>query len=285
MRGFLWYNTCMAGFASYDQIITALTTNGKGQFLPFQKTTITTVATGFFSLWAAGGVPVAGSAPTALTARQVTDAIQGGMGFANPTAPATSHLMSIGASSTVAAGTLYLIDRLLDYGAIQHNSAVSQALTNGVALPRYTTGDGVMAALEVTTATGATAQNCTLTYTNQAGTGSRSTGAQAMQASSIQHRLPHGFMFFPLQSGDTGVRSVQSVIFSAANTAGVSNLILYKIIATIPLSTAGLHVERDMVLQLPNLWKVIDDAGLSFLLLANTTSSGNITGQLVAAEN
>ena len=106
----------MPGFASYDQIITALTTNAKGETGNLNKVSITTVAGGKYSLGYAAGVPSPLVFGTLLTATQMTQAIPGAiLPFTNATAPATKHMLSAGVGSTVAAGTFMVYDLLARY--------------------------------------------------------------------------------------------------------------------------------------------------------------------------
>ena len=79
------------------------------------------------------------------------------------------HLSYISAKTPVATavGTYILVDVLGVYARIDMNSAVSQACNNTNPLPRYTTGEDVQAYLVTTTATGATAHNFVMNYTNE----------------------------------------------------------------------------------------------------------------------
>lgn len=155
----------MPGFPSYDAVLDALTVAGKGEDYYFNKATITTVANTFWSLWTAAGQPGAGTfGGTPLAARVVNSSTTGALGFTNPTAPDTKHLLALNAASSVAAGTLLVVDRLLDYATISATSTSLQTMDNTATLSRYTTGAGVQMFFEVTTALGATPQTCTITY-------------------------------------------------------------------------------------------------------------------------
>jgi hypothetical protein len=154
---------------------------------------------------------------------------------------------------------------------------------NSTALTRYTTGAGVFLTVEVSTALGATPANLTITYTNQAGTGSRST-TFAMTPSAIVARLqpasngPSAF----LQSGDYGVRSIQSAQFSAAMGSGAVALQLFKPLAMVPGIAGNAYVERDSTTQIDgiSLLPVGTDNELGSLIvyaLPNGTSSGTAT--------
>jgi hypothetical protein len=112
-----------------------------------------------------------------------------------------------------------------------------------------------------------------------------------MTASGIVGHLSHSGTaannygtFLPLASGDTGVRSVQTVTMSAANT-GTFALVLAKKIATIPVTTVSVAAERDLLNQLPSLPQIKDGACLTWLYFAGaaTGASTNFYGSFDAA--
>lgn len=123
---------------------------------------------------------------------------------------------------------------------------------------------------------GANAANVVMEYTNQSGVERRQLGATvAMTASDVVAHIPHSGVaagkyapFLPLQAGDYGVRTVQSFQFSAAQaTASAAvNLLLVKPITSIPITTAYVAAERDLMNQLPSLPQIRDGACLMFLV-------------------
>lgn len=272
----------MSGFSSYDQIIDTLTVQGKGQDYFYNKASITTVAASFWSLWTAAGQPGAGGfGGTPLAARSVSSAITGALGFTNPTGPDTLHLLALSALSSVAMGTLLTVDRLLDYATISCTSTSLQTMDNTVTIPRYTTGTGVQMFAEVTTTLGATPQTMTILYTNQAGTTGRSTTLSPTTSAATQ-RVPQLGYFIPLAAGDTGVRKIESVQFGGSMGAGVLAMTLCRPFVELPHQVAAMMVERNLVLHTPRLQQIIDNAALTFLLFAATTSSGTLNGSLKA---
>ena len=118
--------------------------------------------------------------------------------------------------------------------------------------------------------------------TNQAGTASRVT-TLSPTVSAAANRIPQGGFFIPLQAGDTGVRSVQSVQFGGSMGAGVLNLTLCRPFPTLPIQVASMMVERNLVLHTPRIIQIVDNAALMAIIMAATTSSGNISGSLRAA--
>lgn len=78
--------------------------------------------------------------------------------------------------------------------------------------------------------------------------------------------------FVPLQAGDAGIRSVQSVNISASYLSGVLNLVLCKPLMTLPVTTLGVTAERDLVNQFASMPKIYDGACLAWLMLAGAAT-------------
>jgi hypothetical protein len=190
----------------------------------------------------------------------------------------TKHIMNMGAWTNLAASapaTLLLVDMLGCYPRIPTNSSALQTLNNTLTLPRYTDGKNVMAFLQLNTANGTTAQNTTMLYTNTADVSGRGLGTTvANTVSAIVGHIFHSGAaayntgpFLPMTGGDQGVKSVQSVQFSAASaSAGFVDLVLCKVLAEIPLTAAFYTNERDFLNQLPSLPRVYDGACLSLIV-------------------
>ncbi|MFM2089576.1 MAG: hypothetical protein RLZZ127_65 [Planctomycetota bacterium] len=194
-------------------------------------------------------------------------------------------------AATGVPGILSLIDILGYWPGINMNSSALQTLTGTPDLTRAPLGAGLRLALVVTTATGATAHNLSLSYTNQAGTTGRTLPVTvACQASAIAGHLTHSGNAanqygpeLPLANGDTGVRNVASVQLSAASGAGTAALILFRpLYAEIPLSVTGLPGAMDFINQVPAGPVIPDGACLQFLFGAGaatasaTTFAGNL---------
>jgi len=168
------------------------------------------------------------------------------------------------------------------YPGIGMNVATAQTLT-GTPTLRYTNGAGVRPFLVIVTTSGATAHNVAISYTNQAGTAGRALGATtSCTASAITPHITHAGTaannygpFLPLASGDTGVQSVQSLTLSAASGAGTAALILARPLLSIPITTAGVAAERDLVNQLPSLPRIIDGACLTWLYFAGSATGAS----------
>lgn len=200
----------------------------------------------------------------------------------------TKHLLTVGAranAATAALSTLFVVDLLGCYPKIATNSGSSQTLDNTLSLPRYTDGKGVRAFYTLNTANGANAQNFAMSYTNTDSTSGRSLGAVvANTASAITGHMSHTGVaagnfqpFLPLSGGDAGIISVQSAQFSAPSaSAGFVDLVLCVPLCAVPITTAFVMAERDLVTQLQALPRIYDGAVLGLLLVTGgVVVSGN----------
>jgi hypothetical protein len=189
--------------------------------------------------------------------------------------PSTAHVVTFGGVSTVNC-TLQLVDRLVGVSGISLATTGSKTV-NSTTLPRYsgTAAAVVEAWVEVTTATTTTAPVISAnSYTNQAGTAARAGGNLTFPAAATVARWMGKL---PLQAGDAGMQSVQTINVATAAAAGVCNVILQRPLATLPL-IANVWNERDLVLQLAALPQVFDGASLALMQLASATTATSIWG-------
>lgn len=168
--------------------------------------------------------------------------------------------------------TLMLIDRLAHQGGLVMNINTLQT-TNlpTAALTRYTSGVGVMCAIEIYTSGGSTASRFDVTYTNSGSTGSR-LGQLPFASSDVTTAT---FWQIPLQAGDLGVKSVESVQLSAATSAaGNFGITLYKPLAFIHVSVEGQFDILDNV-----TWneEILDDACLQLVYMRPVTGDEILT--------
>lgn len=284
------------GFTSMDDWITEVTQNGKFWRADWNKITGAAAYTAgrWYDFSPLSGTPVANAwTGTALAAQVPTETTGFGIYHGGNVSTDTKHLTNIGAYTAVATGVpacLMLVDMCLYYPGINMNTLSAQTLTNSTTLTRYTTGAGLRAGLVIVTTSGATAHNISLSYTNQSGTAGRALPVTvAGTASAIPPHITHSGTaannygpFLPLQSGDTGIRSAQTITLSAASGAGTAALCLYKPLATLPITTLGVAAERDLMNQLPSLPQIQDGACLTWLYFAGaaTAASTNFYGYL-----
>lgn len=201
--------------------------------------TATLVAGRPASLWSLAGAPGAGSFDTTLNGVVLSSSsalVNGQIPHYDP-ASVNAYLARLSARATQP-GTLMLLDRLWHNGGYTITSTSAQnsttptwpsrCPTSGIDDTPTTTGLGVMLALEISAAAGAAAPTITVGYTNQAGTASR-TGVNVLATANSP--AIGATYFIGLQSGDTGVRSVQSLTLSASWVSGTMNLVAYRLLA------------------------------------------------------
>lgn len=281
----------MAGFSSQDNMINALTVDGKGYRTDWQKSSFATTAHTaglWYSLFRGGGNPPADTilgTGTNLAFQALTDATTNATGIPHGGDVGGYKVLLNAAAQTAAATTapcvLMLVDLLGFYPITTVTTTGAQTLNNTVTLPRYTTGAGVQAFLTPSTVMGAATPNLSIGYTNSAGTASRATTATlpigntaAAVTSIVYSGTGNGKFgpFMPLQAGDAGIRSVQSVTLSASYVSGVLNLVLCKPLMTLPITTLGVTAERDLVNQFASMPKIYDGACLAWLMLAGAAT-------------
>ena len=197
------------------------------------------------------------------------------------------------AAATTAPAVYMLIDVLAQYTLSTVTSTSAQNFTGQASWPRYADGKGVQAFIVPSIVMGAGTPTYTLGYTNTASASGRLTPASPVlptsTASAIVGSVPYSGTgagkvgpFLPLQTGDQGILSVQSIQLSATHTSGCLNIVICKPLLTIPVMTVGVASERDLVNQLPSMPRVYDGANLQWLMYAgaNTPTNSAIYGSL-----
>ena len=228
-------------------------------------------------------------------------------GFYVPSvAPMTQHLknitmMTTSNSTSLTSGqnqTLTLCDYLLYYPFIDMDAAgekqdMTNAPTPGIpSLPRYEHGK-VMAVCQ---AVCSTIGQFTMTYTNQDGVAGRITpniftqvttgGGQVVATSGNNIGL---IPFLPLQTGDTGVQSIESVTFTAAG-GGLMALVIVKPLQTMHLAQEsrrittgslecfGAAASVDSIIHKAGAAEIKDGAVLGFVARAPSLGSSQLVG-------
>lgn len=274
----------MAGFATVDSIVSAWTVSAKGQKLFFSKiSAAVTIANNPKSLWTATGMPIAGTYGSVGKAngRVLTDASVGGIPFDNPGGSLTTHLISAeGTVITAAAtGSLILVDRIAD--CLLAHAEATGSITGLDATSRLAAAGGCQIWCEVQTNFSAGANGITFTYTNSAGTGSKTTPTMTTTASAlVGNSVRTGQLWVPLASGDTGVRSIQSVTLASGTATGQYAACLVRPLATIPLGVVGVTTARDFVVELPNMERIYDDSCLSLIWIPTGAQTPAIFGEV-----
>lgn len=255
-------------YQTIQQIVNGLSLDKLAK-VPFHKRIPTSVPTQYrpHSYWQGEGVPVVGTVPTngKANGRVCTNSTDGAvLGI-----PANAYLASSSVgqqTSSSATGTLMLVDRISDIN-LNHNEATG-SLTGLDATSRLATGAGAHIWIEAITTLGASSNTFTLTYTNQDGTGSRTTPNIVTIGSAIQGKsvlTNAAYTFAPLQDGDVGVRSIQSITLVSGSSTGTMLISLVRPLVTWLIPAIGYGSNREELFSATPLPAISSSACLSFL--------------------
>jgi hypothetical protein len=260
----------------------------KGKPYFFTKNSATSTTNKLMSMWTT--TPNGGAVPTVPV---TCNADTLGALFREPKITTLTNAYFISqlelACATNAYTSLLLIDRLSHQGGLSGTATAIQT-TNlpTAALPRYTDGVGVMAALEIYTLIGTLAQTATVSYTNEAGIAGRTSKAVVIGAAN--DNAAGRFIPIPPQDDDIGIRSVESVTPSSSTaTAGNYGVTLFKPLMLIPnLANLAQAIQQRCLNSFIGGYgccpEILDNACLQFLAITNTSSTGAIHGAFHLAE-
>ena len=278
---------------SYAEIAAAETELGHIRQAGFRKVPTQGTANGIWADCAmmAGNPPPMYYASSPLVAAQIKRSTDGGLNHGEGVYPAGKFLKQVLMMNTSTAGNpcgYMLCDYLMYYPFIDMSVTDYQAMTNGVALPRYQTGAGVrMFALVVAPQIGGV--TFTVQYTNSDGVAGRVTPAVTCNAQAANGTIIHSHSvnagctagpFIPLQAGDSGVRAIEGVTFQSADV-GLITLVLVKPLANLQTLENTAPAEVDYFVNKTASIQIWDDAYLNFLLCgAGTVTTGVLMGML-----
>lgn len=253
-----------------DDVITGLTS---AQILSFYKSAATTKGAGYYhSLWFQAGQPAAGATPATGVGETPSDSTTGAMTFTNAAGGNTMYLGRASLSANVA-GHYSLYDRLWQVSGLSGTSTSGQAV-NSTALTRHTDGIGVQLWVEWITATGSSAANLTVSYTNTEDTAGRETTIAFFQ-SPVAYQCQR----VPLAAGDLGIKSVQTATLSGSTgTAGNWGFFMAYPLADFPMVTANAGYVNDAISC--GLPIIKDDSALAWVMLCSASTQGPMAGQL-----
>lgn len=176
---------------------------------------------------------------------------------------------------------LLLCDRLWQNSGITSTTTTAQTV-NSVTFPARdssgtTNGEGILVGIEVSTATknGSAITNTTMSYTNSAGTGSRTATITSFPATATLGT----FVPFELAAGDTGIRSIQSLTLGTSYGTGVIHLVAYRILARLELNLANGGNSIDALTG--GFVRMYDNTVPYTLWLPTATTATTISGQLI----
>jgi hypothetical protein len=188
-------------------------------------------------------------------------------------------------TSTFGAGGIILVDLLNVSGGL--SGIVTTAQTTNLptaALTRHTTGEGVMAGIVFYTTVGTTATTVTISYTNSAGVSGRTSTPTTFGGTNF--REVNILIPIPLEAGDTGVESIESVTVTATTgTAGNFGVCMFKPLAMVSLESATGAMPLDAVSTgciIGSLAEIDPDACLAISVFSATTTS--LTGAVILNE-
>lgn len=279
----------MAGVATYAALQTALANQGKRQHLQWTRASISgSVVDVLYDLSLLGDRPAILTTPTAglANATACSKTTGGAMYFMNAAASTNNFLLKINANRTSGAslqGTYWLVDRLAMCKVDM--TTASGSFTGFDATARLAATEGGMIVTTVITALSATPTAISLGYTNQSGTASRTTKTISTTASRAANNSAITlYNFWPLQAGDTGVRSIESYTSDAAGTG----VVLFSVVKPLAIFNAGLFgdcYERDAMIQTLKGVIIPDNACLQLLFAPAASSTSAMAADIELFNN
>lgn len=236
------------------------------------------VAASWFSTFDLAGNPGAGTLAGSNTANGVvpTDATTGCPVINAFGGAATGYLAQVDFGSSVAC-RMKLHDMLFKAGAYSFNSNVTLASQPSYSsrVPGGTDFSDTQIWFEAVTAfTGNL--TLTVTYTNQAGTAARTTGAIAFGLAPTAGRM----IQLPLQAGDTGVQKIDTVL-GAGSTVGTFNILVLRPLWSGRCRTANDGDTHDIAKT--GMPQVFADSALVMPICPDSTATGLPEVELVIA--
>jgi hypothetical protein len=227
--------------------------------------------------------PFAGSA---LTATELVG--QGNFGIypGNFISGRSKHLLSCQfLQQTQTPDYIYILDYLMFYSLIDTDEQSEQMMNNPITLPRYNDGRVV---LIVQSPLAATAP-MTLNYTNQDGVSGRTVTANIIPGAAIGVCATgmgiggggaQATPFVPLDNGDTGVRSIQSVTMGGAGGGFVCAAIV-KPLATVPTYETTAAVEKNYAMFGKCPPEILEGACINLIIQRGFTGAAILRGEML----
>jgi hypothetical protein len=225
-----------------------------------------------------------------LIAKAISQSADGGFYHGPNVSPSKKYLRLINTTATAATAlpmNAIICDYLLYYPSIDDGTTDDQVMDNTVALPRYSSGEGVqMMAVSVAARTGG--QQFYVTYTNSQGVSGRTSGIVTQNtASAIGTVVTSGTAtgngagpFIPLQAGDSGVRLVEKIDMIGPDV-GLFSIILVKPLAQTCFREITVPYEKDILIYDNDLPRIYDDAFINMICLpGGTLAATTLTGYM-----
>jgi Flp pilus assembly protein TadG len=249
--------------------------------LPVYKPQISNAASGqFFSLWkSTGGFPIIGNTPT--NSEYCDNSTAGALAFNYIGSPASIYIGKLSFVNTVN-GLCLIYDRLSMMGGLSGTVTTAQTVNLDAETPktqnRFANYNELEWFVEWYSDTGSSAVTMTVTYTNQSGTGNRTTTvslAATMRASRMLQIAP--------SNGDTGIKSIQSITLSGTTgTAGNFGITALKRISSVGFQSSGVPIIFDFTQC--GFPEIKSNTCLSFVMVPASTTTGNLSGEVVLCQ-
>lgn len=262
-----------------------------GRTAQFMKTTTASDAAGYWycsskdagfpGAWAPGTPGVNGRVTDGTTS---TD--NGCLVIANP-ATGANYITAVELASSVN-HTHDFIDVLWVNSGLVVTTTTAQSITTPTLPARdingTTNGEGCMIALLFTAAStlAAVGSNLTVNYTNSAGTASRTATLSAIVGSQVPATPVIGtIVWFNLQAGDKGVRSIEGITLGTSMLTGSISLMITRDIVTV--GTTIPNVSAPKVLGSPGI-RIYNGSCILHNMLTSATTATFISGSLQVME-
>lgn len=236
---------------------------------------------GFPGAWAPGTPGLNGRVTDGTTS---TD--NGCIPIANPST-GSNFITELQMSSNINHSHLFF-DVLWVNSGIVVTTTTAQAITTPTLPARdingSTNGEGCMIAMLTTTANtnAAVISNTTISYTNSDGTAGRTATLSAIVGSQIPATPVIGtLIWFNLQAGDKGVRSIQSITLGTSLGAGAVSLMITRDVATVGTTIANVTAQK--IPNTPGI-KIYNGSCLLHCALTSATTATFFSGELSIME-
>lgn len=262
-----------------------------GYAVPFMKTGTAADAAGYWyctskdagfpGAWAVGSPGING---------RVTDGLNsadfGCIPLKNP-ASGGNYLTELQMQASVNHSHLFF-DVLWVNSGIAITTTTAQAISSPTLPARdvngTTNGEGCMIGILCTAAVGlaAVASNATVNYTNSDGTASRTATLSAIVGSQAPATPVIGtVIWFNLQAGDRGVRSIQGITLGTSWVSGSISLFIARDIATIGSTIPNVSAQK--IIGAPGI-RIYNNSCILHCICASATTATFFSGELTIAE-
>lgn len=224
-------------------------------------------------------------AASPLVAQQMKYSTDGGIRHGTNVSPSTKYIdrfLIMSASATGLPMPWILCDYLLYYPFVDTGTTNEQLMDNTTALSRNTGGAGNQIMVVSVASSVGLQPTFRVNYTNSDGVSGRLSNICTLSTTTINGGIMTNTVaaaisnipFVPLQSGDKGVRSIESVTFISGTDVGLLSFVIVKPLLTGCLIEQTAPCEVVPVSDQSNLTEIEDDAFLGLLVYPNGSLSG-----------